>query len=66
MSRSKVAPEDQAITEKACPTGNQLRFAGTKKVKSKSGFESEVCVYHCMDVEPGAVSRIIPRGVLNY
>lgn len=31
-----------------CPAGNQLRFTGTKNVKSKSGFISEVSVYHCI------------------
>ena len=46
--RAENMPYDEETDSFTCPAGNQLRFAGTKKVKSKSGFESEVCVYHCI------------------
>ena len=41
-------PYSEETDSFTCPAGNQLRFTGCKNVKSKSGFTSEVSVYHCI------------------
>lgn len=46
--RADNMPYDGETDSFTCPAGNQLRFSGTRHVKSKSGFVSEVSVYHCM------------------
>lgn len=46
--RAENMPYNEGNDSFTCPAGNQLRFTGTKIVKSKSGFKSEVSVYHCI------------------
>jgi len=46
--KAENIPYDEETDSFTCPAGNQLRFTGTKNVKSKSGFVSEVSVYHCI------------------
>lgn len=46
--KAENMPYDEETDSFTCPAGNQLRFTGCKNVKSKSGFTSEVNVYHCI------------------